>query len=75
MKSDIATWPSSRPAGDGTRLNQWALLAGESWETAKLIIVKVEMPGIRKEDIDVSISRGGVVKSGTLSITRGASTT
>jgi len=50
-------------------------LAGESWETAKLIIVKVEMPGIRKEDIDVSISRGGVVKSGTLSITRGASTT
>ncbi len=39
---------------------QWALLAGESWETAKSIIVKVEMPGMRKEDIDVSIHPGGL---------------
>ncbi|SRR5258706_11014445 len=37
---------------------QWALLAGESWETAHSVIVKIEMPGMSKEDIDVSIYRG-----------------
>jgi HSP20 family protein len=47
-------------AGANEDFPQWALLAGESWETAKLIIVKLEMPGLRKEDIDVSIYRGGV---------------
>jgi HSP20 family protein len=49
-----------RSAGANEDFPQWALLAGESWETAKSIIVRVEMPGIRKEDIDVSIYRGGV---------------
>jgi HSP20 family protein len=39
---------------------QWALLAGESWETAQSVIVQIEMPGMRKEDIDVSIYRGGL---------------
>jgi hypothetical protein len=37
---------------------QWALLAGESWETAHSVIVRIEMPGMSKEDIDVSIYRG-----------------
>ena len=49
-----------RSAGATEDFPQWARLACESWETAKLIIVKVEMPGIRKEDIDVSIYRGSV---------------
>ena len=39
---------------------QWALLAGESWETAQSVIVQIEMPGMSKEDIDVSIYRGGL---------------
>jgi len=39
---------------------QWALLAGECWETAHSVIVRVELPGMRKEDIDVSIHAGRV---------------
>ena len=37
---------------------QWALLAAECWETAQSVIVRVELPGMRKEDIDVSIYHG-----------------
>lgn len=37
---------------------QWAFLAGECWETAQSVIVRVELPGMRKEDIDISIDRG-----------------
>src|SRR2546430_11813422 len=36
----------------------WALLAGECWETAQSVIVRIELPGMRKEDIDISVSRG-----------------
>jgi HSP20 family protein len=36
----------------------WALLAGECWETAHSVIVRIELPGMRKEDIDISIDRG-----------------
>jgi HSP20 family protein len=34
---------------------RWSLLAAETWETAQSVIVRVEMPGMRKEDIDISI--------------------
>jgi HSP20 family protein len=37
---------------------QWALLASEVWETAQAVIVRVELPGIRKEDLDISVLRG-----------------
>ena len=37
---------------------QWALLASECWETAQSVIVRIELPGMRKEDIDISVSRG-----------------
>lgn len=39
---------------------QWALLAAESWETAKSIIVRIEIPGMRKEDLEVSITQHGL---------------
>jgi HSP20 family protein len=39
---------------------QWALLAAESWETAQSIIVRIETPGMRKEDLDVSITQSGL---------------
>ena len=39
---------------------QWGLLPGESWETAHSVIVQLELPGMRKEDLDVSIHRGGL---------------
>ncbi len=38
----------------------WALMAGELWETAQSVIVRIEMPGMNKEDIDVSIYRGSL---------------
>jgi HSP20 family protein len=38
----------------------WGLLASEWWETAKSVIVRLEMPGMNKEDIDVSIHRGSL---------------
>lgn len=40
------------------RLPQWAVLAGECWETAQSVIVRVELPGMRKQDIHVSVCRG-----------------
>jgi HSP20 family protein len=39
---------------------QWALLAGDAWETAHAVIVRLELPGLKKEDIDVSITRSGL---------------
>jgi HSP20 family protein len=36
----------------------WALLAGECWETAQSVIVRIELPGMRKEDIHVSVDHG-----------------
>ena len=34
---------------------RWSLLAAETWETAQSVIIRMEMPGMRKEDIDISI--------------------
>jgi HSP20 family protein len=34
---------------------RWSLLAAETWETAQSVIIRVEIPGMRKEDIDISI--------------------
>jgi HSP20 family protein len=39
---------------------RWGLLASESWETAQSVIVRLEMPGMTKEDIDVSIHKGSL---------------
>ena len=33
----------------------WSLLAAECWETAQSVIVRVEVPGMSKEDLDISI--------------------
>jgi HSP20 family protein len=41
-----------------TGFPKWGLLAGECWETAKSVIVRIELPGMQKEDIEVSIYRG-----------------
>jgi HSP20 family protein len=38
----------------------WSLLAGETWETAHSVIIRLEVPGMRKEDFDISI-RGNVL--------------
>ena len=53
---------AAKQKGGGAKRDfpRWALLAGESWETAHSVIVQVEMPGMNKEDIDVSIYPGGL---------------
>jgi HSP20 family protein len=38
----------------------WAILAAECWETAYSVIVQIEVPGMSKDDLDVSIYRGGL---------------
>jgi HSP20 family protein len=48
----------SERAGAGTEFPQWALLAAEAWETAHAVVVRLELPGLKREDIDVSIDRG-----------------
>jgi HSP90 family molecular chaperone len=42
-------------------LSSWALLAAEVWETAKSVIVRVEIPGMDKEDFDISV-QGSVLR-------------
>ncbi len=33
----------------------WGLLAGETWETAQSVIIRVEVPGMNKDDLDISV--------------------
>ena len=42
-------------AGATQDLPNWSLLAAETWETAQSVIVRVEIPGMRKEDFDISV--------------------
>ena len=50
-----------RRASDGAEGNagqdfpSWSLLQAECWETAQSVIVRVEVPGMNREDLDVSI--------------------
>jgi HSP20 family protein len=34
---------------------RWSLLAGETWETALSIVIRVEIPGVSKDDLAVDI--------------------
>src|SRR4030095_6568078 len=38
----------------------WSLLAGETWETAQSVIIRIEVAGMQKEDLDIAI-RGNVL--------------
>ena len=52
---------AARPRQDSRTTNdlpRWALLPGEAWETARSVIVRIEMPGMNREDIDVTVDRG-----------------
>lgn len=41
--------------GADSNFPQWGLLSAETWETAHSVIVRIEVPGMNKEDLDVSI--------------------
>lgn len=45
---------------DDENFPSWSLLAGETWETAHSVIIRLEVPGMRKDDFDISI-RGNVL--------------
>ena len=47
-------------AGPHEAFPQWALLAAESWETAQSLIVRIELPGMSKKDMQISIDRGAL---------------
>lgn len=34
---------------------RWSLLAAETWETALAVIIRVEIPGIKKDDVQVEV--------------------
>ena len=33
----------------------WSLLAAETWETAQTVVIRVEIPGMKKEDLDINL--------------------
>lgn len=53
-KFDVST-KSKEEAQARQDFPRWSLLAAETWETAQSVIIRMEMPGMRKEDINVSI--------------------
>ena len=47
---------TDKPASEAAQnLPTWSLLSADVWETAKSIIVRVEIPGMEKADFDISI--------------------
>lgn len=47
-------------AQDEQDFPSWSLLAAETWETSKAVIIRVELPGMNKADIDISV-RGNLL--------------
>ena len=56
----FGTAKRQKDTGTPEAFPQWALLAAESWETAQSIIVRIEIPGMSKKDIQISIDRGAL---------------
>lgn len=54
--------PESTPPTD--EFPHWSLLAAETWETAQSVIVRIEVPGMRKADLDISIHANELVVRG-----------
>ncbi len=44
-----------KDGGEEQPFPSWSVLAAECWETAQSVIVRVEVPGMKTEDLDVSI--------------------
>ncbi|MEO9150627.1 MAG: Hsp20/alpha crystallin family protein [Burkholderiaceae bacterium] len=53
-----ATGMSESEAEAAQSLPTWSLLSADVWETAKSVIVRVEIPGMEKEDFDIAIHGG-----------------
>jgi HSP20 family molecular chaperone IbpA len=44
--------------------SEWAQLASEVWETAQSVVIQIELPGMRQEDVDVSVRQGRLIIRG-----------
>lgn len=60
------------PGGELAAFPRWGLLAGDVEETAKDILVRVELPGLDKEDCHVSIEGNVLYMNGEKRIEREA---
>jgi len=58
-----STKPADAPP-TGDDFPRWSLLAAETWETAKSVIIRLEVPGMRKEDFDITIRGNELVVRG-----------
>jgi HSP20 family protein len=62
--SGALTHFSTEGAGNeesGHKFPQWSLLAAETWETAKSIVIRVEIPGMDEGDLDIDVD-GNVLR-------------
>jgi HSP20 family protein len=55
-----------RTAGEGKKKSphefaHWSLLAAETWETAKSVVIRVEIPGMEEADLDIDVE-GNVLR-------------
>ena len=41
--------------GSALDFPKWGMLAAETWETAGSVIVRVEVPGMKREDLDIRV--------------------
>src|SRR5690242_15677706 len=55
---------SPDPLQNDQEFPNWSLLAAETWETAHAVIIRLEVPGMRKEDFDISIRGNTLVVRG-----------
>ncbi len=44
----------------GQDFPHWGLLSGETWETAQSVIIRVEVPGMNKNDLDISVQKNSL---------------
>ena len=68
-RSGALTYFDTSPADPGRpaapeSFPRWSVLAGETWETAHAVIIRLEVPGMRKNDLDISIRANVLVVRG-----------
>ena len=62
--------PGGTPTASSHRYPSWSLLAGEVLETDNDVIVRLEVPGMSKEDCDITVAGNNLVISGEKRVQR-----
>lgn len=50
-----ADTPSESGLDPEPEFPRWGLLAGETWETAQSIIIRIEIAGVKQDDLEISV--------------------